>query len=75
MKVIKVEDNQVANRVKPQGAAQPGISPLTFEDTRSLAYLEGMVYQDNPSLIQGMPCTAHGAGAGGRNNVVTAIYF
>ncbi len=54
LRVLKVEDNQVANRIQPQASIVPGITPLTFEDTLPLAYVEGEVFQDSPSLRQGL---------------------
>ncbi len=54
IRVLRVEDNQVPNRINPHTGITSGVSPLTFEDTLSLAYLEGKVFQDNPSLREGL---------------------
>jgi hypothetical protein len=54
LRVLKVADNAVENRIKPQASAVRGVTPLTFEDPLSLAYVEGKVFQDSPSLRQGL---------------------
>jgi hypothetical protein len=54
LRVLSVVDNKVENRINPQAAIIPGITPLTFEDTLSLAYIEGKVYEATPSLREGL---------------------
>lgn len=47
VRVIKPEQSR-----KEQPIITPGLAYLTFEDTLSVAYLEGKAYSDNQTLIQ-----------------------
>jgi hypothetical protein len=54
LRVLNVQDNSVDNRVQPQASIKHGVTPLTFEDTLPLAYIEGKVFEDSPTLRQGL---------------------
>ncbi len=54
LRVLSVVDTKVENRINPQAAIIPGITPLTFEDTLPVAYVESKVYDATPSLREGL---------------------
>ncbi|HEY9791513.1 MAG TPA: hypothetical protein V6D22_14015 [Candidatus Obscuribacterales bacterium] len=54
VRVSNAQNANVENRIAPQGANKTGISPLTFEDTLPVAYLEGKAFADNSSLRVGL---------------------
>jgi hypothetical protein len=53
VRVLKVEDNSLDDRMKPHDVPEPGVSPLTFANTLQVAYLEGKVYQGT-SMQEGL---------------------
>jgi hypothetical protein len=51
--VVSIEDAPIAGRIKPATPVTSGVSPLTFEDTLPVAYLESAVYAKADALRVG----------------------